>query len=104
MLGDLRPSSWSRPGLLSLLEKCLCSSRSSSAVGWYGNWCSFSCDEHCDYGEKRTKVKVSSKCIKMKLQLDLMSFGRHVSISGTERSPTTCFTMYSYTEGSEQHL
>jgi len=50
MRGDLRPApgSSSSPGLLSLLLKCLCKRRSSSAVGCDGSWWSFSCDEHCE--------------------------------------------------------
>lgn len=49
MAGDLLPSS---SVMLSEL-KCLVRKCSSSAVGWKGNWCSFSWDEHDDCEKQR---------------------------------------------------
>lgn len=34
--------------MLSVVQKCLDKKCSSSGVGWYGNWCSFSWDEQDD--------------------------------------------------------
>lgn len=37
--------------MLSVAQKCLDKKCSSSGVGWYGNWCSFSWEEQDDCNE-----------------------------------------------------